>query len=742
MEVEEEEEDPLDAYMKQLSKKARPEVKQSLKQSTNMPNNRIVKNEPSINENVKANGNGNAQPAKKVTIIMGVAKSNEQVDPSVKKGNLMEEEMEGRELDQAGVKGDEDFIQEDSDFLTSESLIVKVKTKSEMVSTDHTKVYYRPFRKDFYVEVPELSQMSQEDVELYREELEGIKVRGKNCPKPIKTWAQAGVSVKVLEILKKNNFDRPTPIQAQGIPIIMSGRDMIGIAKTGSGKTLAFLIPMFRHILDQPPLEVDDGPIAIIMTPTRELATQIAKECRKFTKYLNMNVVAVYGGTNISEQIAELKRGTEIIVCTPGRMIDMLAANNGRVTNLRRITYVVLDEADRMFDMGFEPQVNKILDNIRPDRQTVMFSATFPKKMEDLARKALHKPIEVAVGGRSVVAKDVEQHVIVIEEDDKYLKLLELLGVYQEEGSVIVFVDKQEHADDLTKRLLKNSYPCMALHGGVDQCDRESIMSFFKSSNMPLLIATSIAARGLDVKDLILVVNFDCPNHYEDYVHRCGRTGRAGNKGYAYTFITPDQKRYSGHIVKALELSSTPVPGELMSLWDNYVREMEAAGKKVKAITGGFEGKGFKFNEQEEAAADDRRKLQKLAFGLHVDSDEEDADVDLDEKIEDLFKSKRSTKNTNENETTTPAGAAAAGANTPTVNALASALSLAESSVAEKLKLAKDIANKVSANRTANAAAGANDFSGRDSNVEQVARSILGGGALTTSVTVSFTLKK
>ena len=221
----------------------------------------------------------------------------------------------------------------------------------------------------------------------------------------------------------------------------MSGRDLIGIAKTGSGKTLAFLIPMFRHILDQPRLEPGDGPIAIIMTPTRELATQIYQQCRKFTKYLlhiergvennrenRLRVVAVYGGTPISEQIGDLKPGAEIIVCTPGRMIDMLAANSGRVTNLRRCTYVVLDEADRMFDMGFEPQVMRIIDGIRPDRQTVMFSATFPRIMEALARRILDKPIEVQVGGRSVVCKDVEQNVIIINEDDKFLKLLEILG--------------------------------------------------------------------------------------------------------------------------------------------------------------------------------------------------------------------------------------------------------------------------------------------------------------------------
>ena len=512
-EEEDEEEDPLDAYMKQITK--RPQREKVMATSVKTEPGTVAQEQPPVK--------------KKVNVVIGVVNvSSSKSQDEKEKGAIMEQDIDGLEYgsdeeDQAPPLDAMGMLNEDMlmSGLTADGQ-PKMKTKAEMVFTDHEKVYYRPFRKNFYVEVPEISKMTNEEAELYRLELEGIKVKGKSCPKPIKSWAQCGVSFKVMECLKRNSFEKPTPIQAQGIPIIMSGRDMIGIAKTGSGKTLAFVLPMFRHILDQPELEADDGPVAIIMTPTRELAMQIAKECKKFTKYLNLNVVAVYGGTNISEQIAELKRGAEIIVCTPGRMIDMLAANNGRVTNLRRVTYVVLDEADRMFDMGFEPQVNKILDNIRPDRQTVMFSATFPKKMEDLARKCLTKPIEVTVGGRSIVCKDVEQHVIVLEDDQKYLKLLELLGIYQEQGSVIVFVDKQENADDLVKNLLKNSYPCMALHGGVDQCDRESIMGFFKSSNMPLLIATSIAARGLDVKDLILVVNYDCPNHYEDYIHRCG----------------------------------------------------------------------------------------------------------------------------------------------------------------------------------------------------------------------------
>lgn len=176
--------------------------------------------------------------------------------------------------------------------------------------------------------------------------------------------------------------------------------------------------------------------------------------------------------------------------------------------------------------MGFEPQVMRIVDNVRPDRQTVMFSATFPRQMEALARRILSKPIEVQVGGRSVVCKDIDQNIVVLEDEMKFYKLLELLGMYQEKGSVIVFVDKQENADAVLKDLMKAGYPCMSLHGGIDQYDRDSTINDFKSGRVQLLIATSVAARGLDVKDLILVINYDCPNHYEDYVHRCGRTAR------------------------------------------------------------------------------------------------------------------------------------------------------------------------------------------------------------------------
>ncbi|CAO1426982.1 unnamed protein product [Diamesa serratosioi] len=603
---EEDEDDTLDAFMREVDNEVR-------------KINKISK--PLTQQSSKTSG---------MMIVSGNAKK-QQIE--IKKGELIEQNQDGLEYSS----------EEEQEDIKDTAANLANKQKKELAKIDHSTMDYSSFKKNFYVEVPELAKMSNDDVELYKTELEGIQVKGKGCPKPIKTWAQCGISKKEMETLKKLCFEKPTPIQCQAIPAIMSGRDLIGIAKTGSGKTVAFILPMFRHILDQPSLEDGDGPISIIMTPTRELCMQIGKDIRRFSKSLNLRVVCCYGGTGISEQIAELKRGAEIIVCTPGRMIDMLAANSGRVTNLKRVTYVVLDEADRMFDMGFEPQVLRIIDNVRPDRQTVMFSATFPRQMEALARRFLKKPIEIQVGGRSVVCVDVEQHVAVLEDEAKFFKLLELLGHYQEHGSIIVFVDKQENADTLLKDLMKASYACMSLHGGIDQYDRDSTILDFKSGRCKLLIATSVAARGLDVKHLILVVNYDCPNHYEDYVHRCGRTGRAGNKGFAWTFLTPDQGRYSGEIMRAMEISGAAVPAELKTLFETYKNAQEADGKKVHS-GGGFSGKGFKFDEQEANAANERRKIQKAALGLADSDDEDDIEQDIDQQIENMFATKRTVK--------------------------------------------------------------------------------------------------
>ncbi|CAG8538186.1 7498_t:CDS:10 [Dentiscutata heterogama] len=523
-------------------------------------------------------------------------------------------------------------VEVEVEYLNEQDKKPKKLKKKDLAAVDHSQVKYEPFRKDFYIEPPEMHDLTPDQVDLIRVELGGIKIRGVDCPKPIQKWTHAGLPAACLHVIRKLNFEKPTPIQSQAIPAIMAGRDVIGVAKTGSGKTIAFLLPMFRHIKDQRPLEQMEGPIAIIMTPTRELAVQIHKECKHFLKGLNLRAVCAYGGSPIKDQIAELKRGAEIIVCTPGRMIDLLCANSGRVTNLKRVTYLVLDEADRMFDMGFEPQVMKIVNNVRPDRQTVLFSATFPRQMESLARKVLKKPLEITVGGRSVVAQDVTQIVEVREDNTKFVRLLEILGQqYNDDpdARTLIFVDRQEAADNLLRDLIRKGYPCMSLHGGKDQLDRDSTIADFKSGVCQLLIATSVAARGLDVKQLKLVINFECPNHMEDYVHRVGRTGRAGNKGTAYTFITPEQDRYAMDIVKALKLSGGHVSPELQQLADGFQEKVKSGSATYSGS--GFGGKGL---ERLDEARDLVKKAQRKTYGDGDTTSEEEAEEEEDHLIQ------------------------------------------------------------------------------------------------------------
>ncbi|KAI1416014.1 P-loop containing nucleoside triphosphate hydrolase protein [Hypoxylon sp. FL1857] len=513
-----------------------------------------------------------------------------------------------------------DYRNENVDPDSFLAIAAKARKKKDIPSVDYSKIDLEPVRKNFWVEPAELAEMTEAELADLRIELDGIKVSGKDVPKPVQKWSQCALSRKTLDIIESLGYEKPTPIQMQAFPAIMSGRDVIGVAKTGSGKTLAFLLPMFRHIKDQRPLKENEGPIGLIMTPTRELATQIHRDCKPFLKSMNLRAVCAYGGAPIKDHIAELKRGAEIVVCTPGRMIDLLAANQGRVTNLKRVTYVVLDEADRMFDMGFEPQVMKIFANMRPDRQTILFSATMPRIMDALAKKVLNSPVEITVGGRSVVAPEITQVVEIREENTKFVRLLELLGeLYDkdEDARTLVFVERQEKADDLLKELLRKGYPCMSIHGGKDQIDRDSTIEDFKHGVVPILIATSVAARGLDVKQLKLVVNYDAPNHLEDYVHRAGRTGRAGNKGTAVTFVTGDQENCAPGIAKALEQSGQPVPPQLDEMRKAFRDKVKSGKAKDQS---GFGGKGLERLDQEREAA---RLRERKSHRTEGDEEEE-----------------------------------------------------------------------------------------------------------------------
>ncbi|WVW83208.1 pre-mRNA-processing ATP-dependent RNA helicase PRP5 [Kwoniella bestiolae CBS 10118] len=522
-------------------------------------------------------------------------------------------------LRQSGDDSDneeEEKVKVEDKLAEAEALLQQAAAKSrkkDLPPPDHSKIDYEPFQKAFYNPPPEVLEMDEEDAELLRLEMDGIKIRGQDAPRPVKNWGAFGLPTGCLDVIRHHGWATPTSIQAQAIPAIMSGRDVIGIAKTGSGKTVAFLLPMFRHVRDQRPVSGSEGPIAVVMSPTRELATQIYKECQSFLKVLNIRVTCCVGGSSISEDIAAMKKGAEVVVCTPGRMIDLLTANNGRVTNLRRTTYIVMDEADRMFDMGFEPQVMKIINNVRPDAQKVLFSATFPKTMESLARKILIRPLEITVGGRSVVAPEIDQRVEVREPDSKFNRLLEILGEMgethkddEDDFRTLIFVDRQESADDLFRDLLQRGYVCASLHGGKEQVDRDEAIKNFKSGDVPIIVATSVAARGLDVKELKLVINYDCPNHMEDYVHRAGRTGRAGNTGTCITFITPAQEKFSVDIVRALDASKAFIPDDLKAMSENFLGKIKSG--KARAAGSGFAGKGLERIERKRAEKDQAEK--------------------------------------------------------------------------------------------------------------------------------------
>ncbi|KAJ6276440.1 P-loop containing nucleoside triphosphate hydrolase protein [Bipolaris maydis] len=475
------------------------------------------------------------------------------------------------------------------------------KKKKEVATVDHDKVEYEPFRKSFYTEPLEVSQMTPEEVADLRHELDGIKVKPDDVPRPVTKWAQMGLLQATMDVFTRVGYQKPTSIQAQAAPISLSGRDLIGVAKTGSGKTLAFGIPMIRHILDQRPLKPSDGPIGLILAPTRELSLQIVHELKPFLSASGITIKCAYGGQPISDQIAMIKRGGIHILCgTPGRLIDLMTANQGRVLSFRRITYVVLDEADRMFDMGFEPQVMKILANVRPDRQTVLFSATMPKNMVALARKALNNPAEVTIGGRSKVAPEITQIISIVPNsyEKKINKLLLHLGQLfseDENAQVLIFTERQETAEDLLSKLYKAKYFSVnTIHGAKDQTDRNEAISDFKQGVLSILIATSVAARGLDVPGLALVLNFDCPTHCKYHLHpcwkimfiRCGRTGRAGNKGTAITLIeNPGQERFAIHVVKALKESGAEVPEKLQEMADTFHEKAKAGTEKYY---GGF----------------------------------------------------------------------------------------------------------------------------------------------------------
>ena len=376
------------------------------------------------------------------------------------------------------------------------------------------------FEKSFYKEHPDVSARSEAEVEAFRKKSEMV-VQGRGVPRPVETFDEAGFPAYVLSEVKAQGFERPTAIQSQGWPMALSGRDVVGIAETGSGKTLSYCLPAIVHINAQPLLAPGDGPIVLILAPTRELAVQIQTEISKFGKSSRIRNTCVYGGVPKGPQIRDLSRGVEVCIATPGRLIDMLEA--GR-TNLRRVTYLVLDEADRMLDMGFEPQIRKIIGQIRPDRQTCMWSATWPKEVRQLAKDFLNDYIQVNIGSMDLSANHrIHQIVEVVPEFEKRDRMIKHMEKIMEDRSnkIIIFTGTKRIADEITRFLrqdgwpalckfffhlsrsrsrtwfLANLFPLTAIHGDKQQQERDWVLNEFKSGKSPIMVATDVASRGI-----------------------------------------------------------------------------------------------------------------------------------------------------------------------------------------------------------------------------------------------------
>ncbi|RHY33555.1 hypothetical protein DYB32_001554 [Aphanomyces invadans] len=433
----------------------------------------------------------------------------------------------------------------------------KNQDMEELAPLDHSTVAYESFRKAFYTPATALNAI---EISQLRRELDiRVELRpGDVDIAPIRSFMQAGFSRQLLALLMKHGLEAPTPIQAQAFPLAMSGRDMIGIAQTGSGKTLSFLLPMMVHIMDQRLLEK-----AVILSPTRELAHQIYVEAKKFS--MDAKCAAIYGGAgNKWDQIQSIRKGAEIVVATPGRLMEHLRKRV--IKNLHRVTFVVLDEADRMFEMGFESQLRSILGQIRPDRQTLLFSATFRRRIETLARDVLTNPVKIIVGTVGQANDEIKQMAVVVPtKEAKWNWLMKNLPMLTEEGKLLIFIGSKAGVDELAASLngLGDVYPCVSLHGDKSQFDRADALRRFKSGKCPILVATDVAARGLDIKDIKNVVNYDVAKNIDTHVHRIGRTGRMGidgvSPGTAYTLVTPKDQDFAGHLVNNMDFTNQPV---------------------------------------------------------------------------------------------------------------------------------------------------------------------------------------
>ncbi len=430
-----------------------------------------------------------------------------------------------------------------------------------------------------------------------------VEASGHDVPEPVLQFTNPPLDDHLISNIKLASYKTPTPVQKYSIPIVMSGRDLMACAQTGSGKTGGFLFPILSQAFingpSTPPAQGGGGmgyrtrkalPTSLILAPTRELVSQIYDEARKFAYRSWVRPCVVYGGADIGTQLRSIERGCDLLVATPGRLVDLI--ERGRIS-LANIKYLVLDEADRMLDMGFEPQIRRIVEgeDMPPvqGRQTLMFSATFPRDIQMLARDFLKDYVFLSVGRVGSTSENITQRVEFVEDIDKRSVLLDILHTHGT-GLTLIFVETKRMADSLSDFLINQTFPATSIHGDRTQRERERALEMFRNGRCPILVATAVAARGLDIPNVTHVVNYDLPNDIDDYVHRIGRTGRAGNTGISTAFFNRGNRGIVRDLLELLKEAHQEVPPFL----ENVAREGAAfgGGSSRGGARGGGRGRG------------------------------------------------------------------------------------------------------------------------------------------------------
>ena len=433
-----------------------------------------------------------------------------------------------------------------------------------------------------------------------------VDASGNDVPGPVSTFESGELDSLLVENIRLSRFVKPTPVQKYSIPIVAAGRDLMACAQTGSGKTGGFLFPVLSesYINGPSPIPETAGafssnkvfPTALVMAPTRELVSQIYEEARKFSYRSWVRPCVVYGGADIGGQIRELERGCDLLLATPGRLKDLL--ERGRVS-LANIKYLVLDEADRMLDMGFEPQIRHIVQGCDMpgvnNRQTLMFSATFPRDIQMLARDFLKDYVFLSVGRVGSTSENITQKVLYVEDEEKKSVLLDLLSA-NDSGLTMIFTETKRMADNLADFLYDQEFPAISIHGDRSQYEREKALSAFKTGSAPILVATAVAARGLDIPNVAHVVNYDLPSDIDDYVHRIGRTGRAGNIGIATAFFNRNNRNVAKGLTDILSEANQEVPDFLNKISRESLGRVPRGGGPVRGGTRSGPSRDFRRN--------------------------------------------------------------------------------------------------------------------------------------------------